>query len=125
MREFSNVCGAKNEKSLRGTILRKDMATKCAHLPDTEISLVADFMSHHKDILKNIYRQPVAEKDILNMAKILEKTQDISANTTSRTSSTNTTNTTNNSIIFNSTMDTDISENNINEIQNIGISIIT
>lgn len=69
MREFSNLCGAENKRSLRGTILRKDMATKCAHLPDTEISLIADFMGHHKDIHKNIYRQPVAESDILNMAK--------------------------------------------------------
>lgn len=70
MREFSNICGAENKKSLRGTILRKDMATKCVHLPDTEISLIADFMGHHKDTHKNIYRQPVAESDILNMAKI-------------------------------------------------------
>lgn len=68
MREFSNLCGAENKKSLRRTILRKDLATKCADLPDIEISLVADFMGHHKDIQKNIYRQPVAEVDILNMA---------------------------------------------------------
>lgn len=119
MREFSNLCGAENKKSLRGTILRKDLATKCADLPDTEISLVADFMGHHKDIHKNIYRQPVAEVDILNMAKILEKTQNMSA-----CNSTDTTNTTTSSIISNSTTDINISENNSNEIQNTGILII-
>lgn len=58
------------------------MATKCAGLPDIEISLVADFTGHHKNIHKNIYRQPVAELDILNMGKILEKTQDITINIT-------------------------------------------
>lgn len=99
------------------------MATKCAHLPDTEISLIADFMGHHKDIHKNIYRQPVAESDILNIAKILEKTQDISTHNISNT--TNTTNTTNNSIISNSTIDTNTSENSINGIQNTtGILIV-
>ncbi|XP_067210123.1 uncharacterized protein [Linepithema humile] len=121
MREFSNICGAENKKSLRGTILRKDMATKCAHLPDTEISLIADFMGHHKDIHKNVYRQPVAESDILNIAKILEKTQNTSAHNSTNT--TNTTNTTNNSIISNTTMETNTSESSINEIQNTGTAI--
>lgn len=108
---------SKEQKSLRGTILRKDMATKCAHLPDTEISLIADFMGHHKDIHKNIYRQPMAELDVLNMATILEKTQNISAHNTTNT---DTTNTTTNSIISNSTMDTNTSENSIDDIQNTG-----
>lgn len=128
MHEFSDICGAENKRSLRGTILRKDMATKCAHLPDIEISLIADFMGHHKDIHKNIYRQPVAESDILNMAKILEKTQNISSHnttdTTNTTNTTNTTDTTSNSVISNTTMNTNISENSINEIQNTGILIV-
>lgn len=119
MREFSNKCGAKNRKSLRRTILRKDMATKCARLPETEISLVADFMGHHKDIHKNIYRQPVAESDILHMAKILEETQNASAHTHNSTS------TTNNSIISHNATDTNTSENSINEIQSTGILKVT
>lgn len=128
MREFSNICGAENRKSLRGTILRKDIATKCADLPDTEISLIANFMGHHKDIHKNIYRQPVAKLDILNMAKILEKTQNTSTHNTTNTTDTSTNlNTTNNSIIISSmetttSVDTNnTSENSINEIQNTGI----
>ncbi|XP_029155724.1 uncharacterized protein LOC114928638 [Nylanderia fulva] len=116
MREFANLCGAENKESLRGTILRKDMATKCSHLPDSEISLIADFMGHHKDIHKNIYRQPVVESDILNMAKILEKTQDISTHNTDIDTTNNTnTNTTNS----NSTTDANTSENSINEIQSL------
>lgn len=129
MREFSNLCGAENKKSLRGTILRKDMATKCARLPDTDITLIADFMGHHKDIHKSIYRQPMVESDIFNVAQILEKTQNISThnitNVTNTTNSTNTTNidTTNNSIRSSSIMDTNTSESN-NETQNTGIFIV-
>jgi len=55
------------------------------------------------------------------MAKILEKTQNISAHNTTNT---DTTNTTTNSIISNSTMDTNTSENSIDAIQNTGILII-
>lgn len=55
------------------------------------------------------------------MAKILEKTQNISAHNTTNT---DTTNTTTNSIISNSTMDTNTSENSIDAIQNTHILII-
>lgn len=65
----------------------------------------------------------MAESDILNMAKILEKTQNISAHNTTNTDTTNI-NTTTNSIISNSTMDTNTSENSIEDIQNTGILII-
>ncbi|KAL6423074.1 hypothetical protein ACFW04_010508 [Cataglyphis niger] len=49
MRDFASECGTKNISTLRGTILRKHVVTKC------------------------IYKQPVAKIDILEMSKILEK----------------------------------------------------
>lgn len=61
----------------------------------------------------------MAEVDILNMAKILEKTQNAHHST-----NTDTTNTSKNSTISNSTTDINISENNSDEIQNTGILII-
>lgn len=78
MRKFSKDCGAKKPFTLRGTFLRKHIATKCADMEmnETEISRVANFMGHHIDIHKNIYRQPVAKVDILSMSKVLEKAQE-------------------------------------------------
>ncbi|KMQ84189.1 hypothetical protein RF55_18231 [Lasius niger] len=78
MRKFSNYCGAKKPSTLRDTSLRKHIATKCADMEmnETEISRVANFMGHHVDIHKNIYRQPVAKVDILSMSKVLEKAQE-------------------------------------------------
>ncbi|XP_029176653.1 uncharacterized protein LOC114944787, partial [Nylanderia fulva] len=77
IRKFSNYCGAKKPSTLRGTSLRKHIATKCADMEmnETEISRVANFMGHHVDIHKNIYRQPVAKVDILSMSRVLEKAQ--------------------------------------------------
>lgn len=77
MQKFSKNCGAKKPSTLRGTSLRKHIATKCADMEmnETEISRVANFMGHHVDIHKNIYRQPVAKVDILSMSRVLEQAQ--------------------------------------------------
>ncbi|XP_036144299.1 uncharacterized protein LOC118646112 [Monomorium pharaonis] len=77
MRSFASLCGAKNSFALRGTTLRKHVATKCVdlNLSDNQITRVANFMGHHEHIHKEIYRQPVAKVDILEMSKILEKAQ--------------------------------------------------
>ncbi|XP_071652158.1 uncharacterized protein [Temnothorax longispinosus] len=88
MREYSATCGAENVSTLRGTILRKHIATKCLslNLTETEVSHVANFMGHHQDIHKQIYRQPVAKVDILDMSKILEKAGNVSAHNTTNSS---------------------------------------
>lgn len=74
--KFSNLCNAAHPELLRGTSLRKHIATKCAesHLKENEIQHVANFMGHHVDIHKNIYRQP-NKIDILDMSRVLEKVQ--------------------------------------------------
>lgn len=62
MRDFASLCGAENSSAIRGTALRKHVATKCVdlNLSDNQITRVANFMGHHEHIHKEIYRQPVA-----------------------------------------------------------------
>ncbi|XP_070167647.1 myb-like protein A [Polyergus mexicanus] len=48
-----------------------------------QITRVANFMDHHEHIHKEIYKQPVAKVDILEMSKILEKAQGVNMTTTS------------------------------------------
>ncbi|KAF5276790.1 hypothetical protein FQR65_LT16184 [Abscondita terminalis] len=60
LREYSILCGAKNPELLRGTQLRKHIATKSAimNLPDNEVEDLANFMGHAEKIHKQIYRLP-------------------------------------------------------------------
>ena len=85
MRQFSEECGAKNPTFLRGTNLRKHIATRCVdmELSDNQISRVAKFMGHDEKIHKNIYRQPVVKVDILDMSKVLEKAQGLNVSASS------------------------------------------
>lgn len=45
------------------------------NLSDNQITRVVNFMGNHEKIHKEIYRQPVAKVNILEMSKILEKAQ--------------------------------------------------
>lgn len=87
MRDFASACGAKNVSALRGTALRKHVATKCVdlNLSDNQVTRMANFMGHHEHIHKEIYRQPVAKVDILEMSKILEKAQGADTTTSNET----------------------------------------
>ncbi|KAL3279455.1 hypothetical protein HHI36_000487 [Cryptolaemus montrouzieri] len=78
MREFSILCGAQNPESLRGTELRKHIATKCStmDLGNTEIRDIAEYLGHHEKIHLDHYRVPNAVKDIVRISNILEKAQD-------------------------------------------------
>lgn len=77
MRKLSNLCGADNPKLLRGTFLRKQIATKCTEmqLDSTQTSKVADYLGHDITIHKKVYQQRT-RADILNMSTILLKAQD-------------------------------------------------
>ncbi|XP_077266027.1 uncharacterized protein LOC143899548 isoform X2 [Temnothorax americanus] len=74
MRQFSEDCNAKVAHLLRGTKLRKHIATFCAgmELADTEISDLANFMGHAEKIHRDVYRQPIISRDILNITQHLE-----------------------------------------------------
>ncbi|KAL6255561.1 hypothetical protein P5V15_013906 [Pogonomyrmex californicus] len=78
MRTFSEACGASMPHTLRGTQLRKHIATKCISLNLLEHQVDLDLSNHlgHTDkIHKEHYRLPVASRDILQVSKLLEYAQ--------------------------------------------------
>ncbi|XP_070155675.1 uncharacterized protein PF3D7_1120600-like [Polyergus mexicanus] len=74
MRKFAYECGADHPERLRGTLLRKHIATNCHKLKLTEHEIyeLANFMGHQENIHKKYYRLPQKEADILNISKYLE-----------------------------------------------------
>ncbi|CAD6216742.1 GSCOCG00011358001-RA-CDS, partial [Cotesia congregata] len=74
MRKFSASCGAKVPTALRGTPLRKHVATYTAMIgiEDTDVERLASFMGHHKDIHKNYYQMPVPLAEMTKVANLLE-----------------------------------------------------
>ncbi|XP_044763256.1 uncharacterized protein LOC123320130 isoform X1 [Coccinella septempunctata] len=77
MRKFAEASGACFPSSLRGTKLRKHIATNCINLDlsETEVTDVANFMGHSSKIHKEHYRQPIASREILRISRILELAQ--------------------------------------------------
>ncbi|XP_011706329.1 PREDICTED: uncharacterized protein LOC105461525, partial [Wasmannia auropunctata] len=77
MRKFAEECNASSSTTLRGTILRKHIATYCIqlNLNDVEVSDLATFMGHADKIHKEHYRQPQASRDILKISQYLEAVQ--------------------------------------------------
>lgn len=77
LRSFSGKCDAQVPSSLRGTQLRKHIATKCIslNLSENQVSDLANFMGHADKIHKDIYRQPILQNDILKISKLLEIAQ--------------------------------------------------
>lgn len=77
MRKFAVDCGAAKPQTLRGTILRKHIATMCVNfdLSDNQVSDLAGFLGHHEKIHKEIYRQPILNREILHISKLLEAVQ--------------------------------------------------
>ncbi|XP_077280471.1 uncharacterized protein LOC143907508 isoform X2 [Temnothorax americanus] len=77
MRKFSSECNAMQSNTLRGTVLRKHVATYCIqlNLNDMEVSDLATFMGHSEKIHKDHYRQPLATRDILQISQYLEAVQ--------------------------------------------------
>lgn len=79
LRKYSFECKADFPSTLRGTLLRKHIATACMalNLSNGEVDDLSKFLGHDKSIHLNIYRQPVATNDILHVSLLLEKAQGI------------------------------------------------
>ncbi|XP_063903478.1 uncharacterized protein LOC135122903 isoform X2 [Zophobas morio] len=77
MRKFSQACGAKNPTLLRGTTLRKHIATRSAtmNLQESDVSDLANFMGHAEKIHREHYKLPIVTREITKMAQILEKAE--------------------------------------------------
>ncbi|KAK0075400.1 hypothetical protein PV326_011623, partial [Microctonus aethiopoides] len=73
MRKFSEQCGAIMPESLRGTKLRKHIATHTAMLgiEENQVDDLANFMGHNKQIHKDIYRVPVPFRDVTDVSQLL------------------------------------------------------
>lgn len=77
LNKFSKLCGAHKPHTLRGTELRKHIATKCGtmNMGKVELKDVADYLGHNEKIHLDHYRLPSATKDIIRMSNILEYAQ--------------------------------------------------
>ncbi|CAG9818113.1 unnamed protein product [Phaedon cochleariae] len=80
IRKYSDACGATNPKSLRATTLRKHVATTSMslNLNNEEIQLLQGYLGHAEKIHRDYYRQPIIERDILNVSKVLLAAQSTS-----------------------------------------------
>lgn len=74
---FSKQCNAENPESLRGTKLRKHLASMCAlmGLSDPGVTNVAKFMGHDDEIHRNIYRHNTLGQQVTQITEILERAQ--------------------------------------------------
>lgn len=77
MRKFASECNATNSSTLRGTTLRKHIATYCIQLniTDDDVSDLATFMGHGEKIHREHYRQLLPARDILKISQYLEVVQ--------------------------------------------------
>ncbi|XP_070169695.1 uncharacterized protein [Polyergus mexicanus] len=89
LRQYAVECGAENPETLRATELRKHIATMCINynLSENEITSLANFMGHADKIHLVHYRQPVIEKEILEISQYLEAAQGVDQDNNSDDSS--------------------------------------
>lgn len=80
--KLSKVCGADIPEHLRGTNLRKHLASYCVtlDLDDAEVGDVAKHMGHSVEVHKQYYRHNTLDRDIVKMSKRLLGAQGMSDN---------------------------------------------
>lgn len=73
MRRFAIECGAVIPSTLRGTNLRKHIATYTSllNVEECKIDKLANFLGHAKEIHKTFYRVPVPFAEITEVSKML------------------------------------------------------
>lgn len=77
LRQLSMLCGAKEPQLLRGTKMRKHVASMCISMELTEsaVSEVAEFMGHHDKVHYQYYRKMPIVREIVKMSKLLQAAQ--------------------------------------------------
>lgn len=77
IRTFAVACGASMSQTLRGTQLRKHIATKCIslNLLEHQVEDLSNHLGHTEKIHKEHYRLPIVSRDILQVSKLLEYAQ--------------------------------------------------
>ncbi|KAG5870741.1 hypothetical protein JTB14_021994 [Gonioctena quinquepunctata] len=79
MRRYTVECGASDPELLRATTLREHIASNSASLKmnSEELEQLQGYLGHADKIHKEYYRQPTAEKDIINMGRVLLAVQSL------------------------------------------------
>lgn len=74
MRKFADACDASIPTSLRGTMLRKHIATYTAMLrvEENQVSDLENFMGHNKQIHKDVYRISNGLIDMTEVSRLLQ-----------------------------------------------------
>lgn len=74
LRKYSELCNAEFPKRLRGTLLRKHIATKSAvmELDQAQVSELANFMGHSESIHRQHYRISLPTRQIAKTSQVLE-----------------------------------------------------
>lgn len=77
LRLYSEKCGASEPELLRGTKLRKHIATQATmlHLTDNDIIDLATFMGHKEKIHREHYRLSIGVREVGIISELLEKAQ--------------------------------------------------
>lgn len=77
LRTYSLECGAKMPLKLRGTKLRKHIATTCItlNLSEPDITELANQLGHEKSIHVRHYRQAIPQLEIVKMSRLLKIAQ--------------------------------------------------
>lgn len=77
LRIHSTRCGASRPDLLRGTHLRKHIATRSVllNLSDSQISDLANCMWYSEQIHKSHYRLPIVAREITEISSLLQKAQ--------------------------------------------------
>ncbi|XP_036140240.1 uncharacterized protein LOC105837383 [Monomorium pharaonis] len=122
MRKFAKECGAIIPSSLRGTTLRKQVATYTAmsNIEDAKVDNLANFMGHTKEIHKNIYRMPIPVKEMTDVSQLLEAAMGNDENTNEDCNMSDT-----NSALQLSITSEEIEKNNISDSDNDNFDDIT
>ncbi|XP_031783977.1 uncharacterized protein LOC100679361 isoform X11 [Nasonia vitripennis] len=74
MRKYAEHCGVEDSSTLRGTMLRKQVATMvyAADIQDDKLQDLARFLGHELKIHLNYYRQQIPVREIIGLAPLLE-----------------------------------------------------
>ena len=86
LRQFSTQCGAETPKNLRGTKLRKQIATECRKMgySDNDRLDLANYMGHDINIHDQYYRKTIPQQEIAKVGHILTNLTPSTSNKKSR-----------------------------------------
>ena len=72
--KYAVSCGADKPHTIRATELRKHVATHCSEreLSAFEVTEMARFLGHRKQVRQEIYVQPIIQRDVLKISRFLE-----------------------------------------------------